>query len=57
MHREMFDEFNTEGLYDPDLSVLNAALAVRMSRGENQDEAMMVLAALWQPECTVQNLL
>ena len=48
---------NTEGLYDPDLSVLNAALAVRMSRGENQDEAMMVLAALWQPECTVQNLL
>jgi len=53
----MFDEFNTEGLYDPDLAVLNAALAVRMARGENQDEAMMLLAEMWQPEATVQNLI
>jgi len=57
MHREMFDEFNTQGLYDPDLAVLNAALAVRMARGENQDEAMMLLAEMWQPEATVQNLI
>ena len=57
MRPEMFDEFNTEGLYDPDLSVLNAALAVRMARGENQDEAMMLLAEMWQPEATVQNLI
>jgi len=57
MRREMFDEFNTQGLYDPDLSVLNAALAVRMARGENQDEAMMLLAEMWQPESTVQNLI
>ena len=53
----MFDDFNTLELFEPNLAILNAALSVRMARGEDQDEAMMLLAQVWQPESTVQNLI
>lgn len=47
---------NTEGFSDQDLELLNAALAIRLARGEETKSARDAIAAAWTDDATIETL-
>lgn len=52
----MFTDNNTDGFTKAELEILNEALAIRVERGEDEQDASDTINDLWQPDATVEEL-
>ena len=54
---EMFSQDNTEGFTNSELEILNAALKIRLERGEDEQDASDAINNAWVKGAQVEDLI